>query len=80
MKKTMLERVNEFLTSKKRPNIGLKDTLYSSGLLDSMEMLELSLFLQNNGDPINVPLTGTNLIFDEMDTIENLEKIRFNKD
>lgn len=72
----MLELVNQFLTEKGKPTIGMNDTLYSSGLLDSMDMLELSLFLQTHDDPVNVPYKGVNFILSEMDTIANLEKIR----
>ncbi len=75
MQKTMLELVNEFLISKGRPTVGPTDTLYSSGLLDSMDMCELMLFLQNNGKWVDPTLNGSQLDLGEMDTAELLDKI-----
>lgn len=75
MEKSMLELVNEFLMSKEKPTVGYKDTIYSSGLLDSMDMCELMIFLQNNGKWVEPTLNGSQRDLSEMDTVENLEKI-----
>ena len=76
MQKSMLDAVNEFLNSKGKPTVGPQDALYSSGLLDSMDMMELMLTLNNEGLRVDVEADGTNLILAQMDTVENLEKIR----
>lgn len=71
----MLELVNEFLLSKGKPSIGRTDTLYSSGLLDSMDMVELRFFLNDNGIWVEPSLDGSRRNLDEMDTVEKLEMI-----
>lgn len=76
MQKTMLRAVNDFLSSKGKPSVGPTDTLYSSGLLDSLDMCELMLTLNNEGLRVDVEQNGTNLILDQMDTVEKLELIR----
>lgn len=75
----MLDLVNEFLVSKDRPTVGYTDTLYSSGILDSMDMVELRLFLNNNGIWVEPTLNGSQLDLSEMDSVELLEKIIINK-
>jgi hypothetical protein len=75
MEISMLDLVNEFLVEKGRPSVGYTDTLYSSGLLDSMEMCELMLFLQNNGKWVDPTLNGSQLDLSQMDSAELLEKI-----
>ncbi len=72
----MLELVNDFLVSKGKPIVGPTDTLYSSGLLDSMDMMELMLYLNNCGARVEVEVDGSTLVLAQMDTVENLEKIR----
>lgn len=76
MENTMLKLVNEFLTSKDKPTVDYNDTLYSSGLLDSMDMMELMLFLNNKGERVNVTVDGSQLVLDEMDSVKKLEQIR----
>ncbi len=71
----MLDLVNEFLTSKGKPTVGYTDTLYSSGLLDSMDMCELMIFLQNNGKWVEPTLNGSQRDLSEMDSAERLEQI-----
>lgn len=74
MEKSMLDLVNEFLKSKGRPEVGYTDPIYSSGLLDSMDMCELMIFLQNNGKWVEPTLNGSQRDLSEMDTVESLEK------
>lgn len=76
MQKTLLELVNEFLAEKNRGSVGPKDTLYSSGLLDSMDMCELMLFLNSKGARVDPKLDGSRFVLAEMDSVELLEKIK----
>ena len=46
MDKKILDIINEYLRLKNKPEVGFEDSLYSSGLLDSLEMFELIMFLQ----------------------------------
>lgn len=66
----VLEKVNEFLASKNKPAVGRQDALYSSGLLDSMEIVELILTL----GPMNVPVTGAEFELEYIDSVEKIEK------
>ena len=75
MQETLLRLVNEFLTSKGRENVGVKDTLHSSGLLDSMDMLELMLFLNVHGYLLLLGTTGARFNLNEMDSVENMLQI-----
>lgn len=75
MKQEILKLTNNFLMSKGKPCIEITDTLYSSGILDSMDMVELRLYLNNNGIWVEPTLEGSQLNLDEMDTVEKLEKI-----
>lgn len=76
MQSTMLNLVNQFLMEKGRATVGPTDGLYSAGLLDSMEMLELMLYLNNHDTRIDVSLNGTNYNLEEMDSVEKLEKLK----
>jgi hypothetical protein len=67
----ILDQVNEFLTSKGKPIVGAQDALYSSGLLDSMEIVELVLTL----GPTNIPVTGKEFMLEYIDTVEKIERL-----
>jgi len=68
---SILDQVNEFLTSRGKPTVGPTDALYSSGLLDSMEVVELVLIL----GPANIPVTGKEFMLDYIDSVEKIEKL-----
>ncbi len=75
MQTKLLKLVNEFLSSKGRPHVGVTDTLYSSGLLDSMDMLELMLFLNDHKFLLLLGTTGALFNLKEMDSVEKMLQI-----
>ena len=68
---TILETVNNFLTARGKPTVGPQDALYSSGLLDSMEVVELVLTL----GPSNIPVTGKEFMLEYIDSVEKIERL-----
>lgn len=76
MENQMLQLVNKFLAEKGKPTVGYKDPLYSSGLLDSMEMVELMLFLEEQEARVNVAVDGTNFVLDSIDSAEKLDNAK----
>ena len=67
----ILDLVNEFLVARGKPMVGPQDALYSSGLLDSMEVVELVLTL----GPANIPVTGKEFMLEYIDSAEKIEKL-----
>lgn len=66
----LLDLVNKFLKDKNKDIINKYDHLHSSGLLDSLDMLELVLFLERN--KFNLKLKGLKLDMSIVDTVENI--------
>ena len=48
MKNSLLDLVNSFLKENSKPPVSYSDSLYFSGILDSLDILNLILFLENN--------------------------------
>ena len=73
----ILKQVNDFLISKNKPVIGMEDTLWTSGLLDSLDMFELVLYFDKMNTPINkANLTMKSVLIDlgGLDTIDSISK------
>ena len=64
----ILKFINEFLIKKRKPEVTLDTELYSSGLLDSLEMLELVLFLETKGVIIKNKTGKLTFIMDKINT------------
>jgi len=75
MEHPILNLVNEFLKSKKKPPVTFNSTLYSSGLLDSLDMFELILFLENQSYKIKNKVSNLHSIMDQIDTPAKIETL-----
>ena len=72
----VLKQVNDFLMDRGKPSILMTDTIWSSGLLDSLEMFELVLYFDKMNTPLNKSnLTQKSVLIDlsELDTIEKIK-------
>ena len=76
-KEKILQQVNSFLISKNKPTIKMDDKLWTSGLLDSLDMFELVLYFDKMNTPLNkANLTTKSVLIDlgGLDTIESISK------
>ena len=70
----ILNIVNDHLSTCGKENIRSGDKLYSSGLLDSIEMFELLVILERNGVRLKTQHTNVNmrLPLEKYDTVEKI--------
>ena len=71
----LLAAINEFLASKKKPLVSMTDKLYSSGLLDSLDMFELVLTLERKIRPFPEKVHNLNTIMASIDSPEQIAKV-----
>lgn len=72
----VLKVVNIFLVSKNKPTISkFYETLYSSGRLDSLEIMELVLTLEKDGFVLNKDKLTPNSFKIELEKIDTVEKL-----
>lgn len=73
----ILTAVNKFLNSKNKSSVSLHDSIYSSGLLDSLDAFELILHLEKEGFVLDrKEITGENmkLKLSDLDTVSDLSQ------
>jgi len=71
----ILNIINKFLAEKNKPSIRISDRLYTSGLLDSLELFELILFLEKSGVSLNKELLTKDSFRIDLDKIDNIDGI-----
>jgi hypothetical protein len=74
-KEEVLKHVNDFLSSIGKDQIGMNDTLWTSGILDSLGIFQLVLYFDKIGYPLDKSaLTQKSVLIDliELDTIEKI--------
>ena len=76
LKKRLVELVSNFLASKNKPKLlSSDDALLSSGLLDSLEIMEMVLMLEKNGMPLNKESLTKNSFKIDLDKIDSIDSI-----
>ena len=68
MDENILKLINEFILKKRKMVVNFNTELYSSGLLDSLDMLELVLFLESKDLVIKNKTNHLMFIMDKINT------------
>ena len=72
----ILKIVNDYLSENNKPNVTLTEPLYSSGLLESIEMFDLIVIIERSKVGLGAIQTGIDmrLPLDKLDTVNKISK------
>jgi|TARA_R110002020_G_scaffold236713_1_gene448996 acyl carrier protein len=74
VKERILVIVNDFLAESDKGEVTAKDALYTSGLLESIEMFELLINIENAGIRLKPLLTNSSMKL-PLENVDSVEKM-----